>query len=88
MVLKPMDIVNEPLLFVCEKLDIIKSNGTANTLCLKQNNREWMMTFQDEKEMQKWMVKVNIDVIRKINIISHVSYEQVRIEYPKLNMTR
>ena len=51
------ELANEPLLLVCEKLEIIK-NLEELQLILRHCNKEYVMHFVDESDLDKWMVKV------------------------------
>lgn len=56
--LKPLGHFSEPLLFVCEKMEISKLENFENTLIIKQGNKQLRMVFSNETELNKWMLVV------------------------------
>lgn len=55
---KPLDLATEPILFICEKVNVERSLEQKNLLSVKQNNKQILLGFVTEKKCDEWVLKV------------------------------
>lgn len=58
MALKPLEAAVEPILIVCEKIQVRKCEDTKNSFYLKFGNDEMFFTADNEEDEENWMLKV------------------------------